>query len=480
MKITKYHEHLVGLARKLDDKSARWQNLKDIGLLTILEASDSKLMNQYQAASHQEIIQYDTEGGILEVGPFLYYLHHPPKGLKLLNKLMVKAMLRAEELDELPDSKFSRKTRKKMLELAKEEGGLDPGGSIWGNDKYEKLDVGWIYSLYKFVTYQLGLAEIHKFGITPSIIESSKNKPVRIAIVGDWGTGKFGKHDGPAVAVMKGIEKRNPDYVIHLGDVYYAGTEDEEQENFLSLWSEKFKREEGMSFTLNSNHEMYDGANGYFKKALKADGPFKAQNQTSYFAIKHGEWLFLGLDTAYHADPDKLYRNPDIGGMEGDQATWIKNNFKDQDAAKVVVLTHHTPVNYSGDTLNDLDEPTGLWNQVFTALGDKVPGIWYFGHAHNGVVYSESSATGRKGCKARLAGHGAIPFGESVILQKSLDSGIVEYFAHEELTAGSTRVRNGFATIDIDSQGLMTERFFEVVDGSSEEPQLVWSKPPSG
>lgn len=488
MKFTKYHKNLVGLARKLDDKSARWQNLKDIGLLTILEASDCMLMNQYQDASHQELIQYDTEKGILELGPFLYNLHHPPTGMKKLTKMMVKAMLKAEGLGELPKSKFSKKTRGEMLDLVKEDGGLDEGGSIWGTDKYEKLDVGWIYSLFKFVTYQLGLAEIHKFGTTPSIIEASKSKPVRIAIVGDWGTGKFGKHDGPAVAVMNGIEKRNPDYVIHLGDVYYAGTESEEEDNFLDLWPDEFNKEEGMSFALNSNHEMYDGANGYFKEALKSDGPFKAQNQTSYFGIRHGEWLFLGLDTAYYADPNKLYRDPDIGGMEGDQATWIRNNFKDQDTEKVIVLTHHTPVNYSGEKLNDQDDPPGLWKQVFTALGDKVPGIWYFGHAHNGIVYSESSATGLKGCKARLAGHGAIPFGKSAVLKKSLDSGIIEYFARNELitdstgvrTTNSIRVRNGFATIDIDSQGLMTERFFEVVDGSSEDPQLVWSKPPSG
>lgn len=476
MEHSKYHKHLLGLIGRMDEKSARWQDLKDIGLFKILETSDRLLMNTYQAASHQDLTEFDTEGGILELGPFLYYLNHPPFLLSPLNKLMVKVMERAEER-ELPPSEFTKKTRKAMLKLAEEEGVVDPGGSIWGNDKYEKLDVGWIYSLYKFVTYQLGLAEVHQFGTTPRIIEAPADKPVRVAIVGDWGTGKYGKHGGPAVAVMNGIEALNPDFVIHLGDVYYAGTDSEEDDNLLDLWPEKFGSEQ--SFTLNSNHEMYDGANGYFDNALKAGGPFNAQNQTSYFAIRHGKWLFLGLDSAFYADAKKLYRNPGIGGMEGDQATWIQHNFKDQDPEKVIVLTHHTPVSYSGDTLNDPDKPTGLWNEVYTALGNSVPGAWYFGHSHNAVVYSENSATGKKGCKARLAGHGAIPFGMSATLQKSLDSGLVEYFAKTPLKEGSIRVRNGFASIEIDAQGLMTEHFYEVADGSS-EPQLIWSKPLSG
>src|SRR6266851_5421986 len=47
---------------------------------------------------------------------------------------------------------------------------------------------------------------------------------------------------------------------IHLGDVYYSGTQDEESGNFVSDWTPAKRG----ALMLNSNHEMYDGANGYF------------------------------------------------------------------------------------------------------------------------------------------------------------------------------------------------------------------------
>jgi len=52
------------------------------------------------------------------------------------------------------------------------------------------------------------------------------------------------------------------DYIVHLGDVYYAGTElapppGEEMQHFLQMWP---AMPPGRSFTLNSNREMYGGA----------------------------------------------------------------------------------------------------------------------------------------------------------------------------------------------------------------------------
>jgi len=463
------HLHLLTLIRKLD-KDKGWRRLKPNSLFTRLEASDHRLMNDYQAAAGLPVTDLDTKSGSIELGPFLYYMNHPLLEFSLLNRLIVDGMERAEGR-KLPATQFTRKTFKDMMDIATHEGILGEGGQIYGNRKYEQLDPGWIFSLFMFVIYELGIEEHHPFGDSPKIIHAPADRPLRIAIVGDWGTGKFGKDDGPAVAVMNGIESVNPDYVIHLGDVYYAGIDHEEKYKLIRLWPESFGTDR--SFTLNSNHEMYDGANGYFDKALKPGGPFSAQKQTSYFAIRRGDWLFLGLDSAYFSDSDKLFMNGNIGGPAGAQARWIRGNFKDQDPEKVIVLTHHTPVNLSGDELSDTDDPNGLWNGVVAALGNKVPGTWYFGHTHNAAVYTESSAIGKAGCKGRLSGNGAIPYGESVALQKSLDSGLVGYFPKTHLQSGEIRVRNGFATIEIDSNGLMTERFYEVADGST-DVQQVW------
>jgi len=181
----------------------------------------------------------------------------------------------------------------------------------------------------------------------------------------------------------------------------------------------------------------------------------------------------LGLDSAYYSDPHKLFMNPNLGGPDGDQASWIKDKFQDQDPSRVVVFSHHTPVNLGGDVLKDPDKPEGLWNEVVAALGNKIPGTWYFGHTHNAAVYTDTSAIGKAGCNGRLAGHGAIPYGESVTLQKSLDSGLIDYFPKTHLGPDDIRVRNGFATIEIDTNGSMTEWFYEIADGET-DAQQVW------
>src|SRR5690348_12779607 len=86
---------------------------------------------------------------------------------------------------------------------------------------------------------------------------------VRISIAGDWGTGTK-----EADRVAECIRQFNPDFTIHLGDVYYVGDVDEIQENCLGRSNSGYKGviwPDGAvgKFSLNSNHEMYANGNGY-------------------------------------------------------------------------------------------------------------------------------------------------------------------------------------------------------------------------
>src|ERR1019366_811784 len=51
---------------------------------------------------------------------------------------------------------------------------------------------------------------------------------VKISMAGDWGTGT-----DEARIVAAAMEKSEPDFTIHLGDVYYVGDNNEVRENFL-------------------------------------------------------------------------------------------------------------------------------------------------------------------------------------------------------------------------------------------------------
>src|ERR1019366_1984772 len=88
---------------------------------------------------------------------------------------------------------------------------------------------------------------------------------VKISLAGDWGTGT-----DEARIVAAAMEPSEPDFTIHLGDVYYVGDNNEVRENFLGEKTSpyapvKWPMGAECSFALNGNHEMYADGNGYWK-----------------------------------------------------------------------------------------------------------------------------------------------------------------------------------------------------------------------
>ena len=210
---------------------------------------------------------------------------------------------------------------------------------------------------------------------------------------------------------------------------------------------------------LNSNHEMYSGAQGFFGKGLQA-GPFAVQQNTSYFALQSDKWIIIALDTAYY-DKSSLFMN---GALTDDnQINFIKS--LDTTGKKVIVITHHNPTNVEGTQTAQLP----LWGQLVSALG-RPPDFWYWGHVHNGIVYSDQSFPAQNGVKARCAGHGAIPFGIAYGLQNADGANIpsVEYFAHELLSSvyektniqQANRVLCGFAMLTMGPDSI-SEQFID-------------------
>jgi Calcineurin-like phosphoesterase len=80
----------------------------------------------------------------------------------------------------------------------------------------------------------------------------------KIAIIGDWGTG-----DDVAKNVLKEVAKCEPEVLLHLGDVYYAGTQQVEQSHFLNVCRE-VRANNVPLFSLCGNHDIYSGGAGYY------------------------------------------------------------------------------------------------------------------------------------------------------------------------------------------------------------------------
>ncbi|WP_248795248.1 metallophosphoesterase family protein [Pseudomonas sp. MWU13-2105] len=308
-------------------------------------------------------------------------------------------------------------------------------GTLLGCRKWELLDLLWSEALIKWIE---NLRRHATFGSTPMVMMIDND--ATLAIAGDWGTGPFESH-APAVNVANQMQLAQADFTIHLGDVYYAGTGSQEDVDMAGWPIGRHG-----AFTLNSNHEMYSGAHGYF---AELNSRFPVQQGTSYFALYNDHWLIVGLDSAYASAPLNLYMD---GALNQQQIDWLKSLPKGK---KLLVLSHHQGFDIGGKN------KTALYQPVCDALG-RVPDYWYWGHLHNGIVYAEQG-----GLRARCAGHGAIPYGvtseldgnERVLFSESKNAMDDEY---------PERVLNGYVKVRLSGENIIEEFIGE--DGS-----LRWS-----
>jgi hypothetical protein len=210
---------------------------------------------------------------------------------------------------------------------------------------------------------------------TPEVIPDD----ARIAVFGDWGTGMYG-----APVIRDTIVKKltRCDVVLHLGDTYYSGTDDEVQNRLVADWPSRAGAT--INRALNGNHEMYSGGVGYFNALTSF---FK--QSASCFAMQNSNWLLVGLDTAYQ-DFD----------LSGDQVAWLKRMVSKAGKRKVILFSHHQP-------FSQLDDQ-GPKLQVALAdlLAQQRITAWFWGHEHRLVVYEPHSQWGLKG---RCVGHGGFP-----------------------------------------------------------------------
>lgn len=229
---------------------------------------------------------------------------------------------------------------------------------------------------------------------------------VKVALAGDWGSGTKS-----AELVAKKISGFEPDYTIHLGDVYYCGTEKEFAKYFTPWWP---KGKKG-TFALNANHEMYSGGRGYFNAirdskglSYKVKGVRKPIPQSvSYFCLENEYWRILAVDTGYLARTFPFLELLDKRLVKLHPAieTWLEEVvFKDPDDHRPVILLSHHEWFSAFDS-----EYQRMGNQLAPYL-DRVL-LWFWGHEHRFSGYAPFSLKeGGPKVRGRGIGHGGIPF----------------------------------------------------------------------
>lgn len=327
---------------------------------------------------------------------------------------------------------------------------VGPDGVIWGTGKYEQLDPGWQEALAALL--ETIIAGKHPFIANPATVAIPDH--VQIALIGDWGTGNWRTdvNPAPSTRVLNQVSalQPQPQLTIHLGDVYYAGSNDQEQHNFINIWPNGSIG----SLALNSNHEMYSGAIPYFRAS--AGSPFGMQNGCSYFALENKKWVIVGLDSAYFSAEGGLYMDGSLGPPDGTQLIFLRAQVAK--GKNVIVLTHHNGLSEDGQAT------TSLWPEVMSGFpANSGPTLWYWGHAHAGAIYKPFGASK---VSTRCCGHGALPWGQASTLASSNS---VDWYEHRWANDPDIpqRVLNGFAVLSLSGQNIK-ETFYD------ENGEVAW------
>lgn len=292
--------------------------------------------------------------------------------------------------------------------------------------KFGTFDAAWVATLTDYEKYfgpsghraeipYVRHASMDDFVLDP-LPENAK-----IALLGDWGTGTR-----TAVDVLKAVKAHRPDVLIHLGDIYYSGTERETEAYFLDIVNHVLERDQNPIpvYTLTGNHDMYSGGQGYYSLLTKLHPeplfrPGHVQ-QASYFCLRSpsGAWQLLGLDTGLH-DHDPFSVAGHVTYLEPDEEAWHADKIRrfSRDGGRTVLLSHHqlfSAFSRIGDPGEkspgeEAANPKLLESfrhfQAAAADGTGDIAAWFWGHEHNLEIYEPYLGLE----KGRCMGHGAIP-----------------------------------------------------------------------
>lgn len=388
--------------------------------------------NEFKQKANEEQIK-QVEASLLHHSESL--LKHTLQEARSSEFSLVKSVLEErleEDVAQLISTHYSGVTKLQEVEKPLEfELKTMADGEIVGSSKYEVLDIDWLEAACVwlenyFKTKRPFPQPAAWFNIPDS---------VSLALFGDWGGGTW-KDNNVATTITKEINHLQTDINIHLGDVYYAGEPESEQQYLLDLWPAG----KLANFTLNSNHEMYPLGKGYFDTTL-ANNLFKNQKGKSFFALENTDWIIVGLDSAFDADTNHLYLKGKINQVQKDFLAQVATKNKN-----VIVLSHHNPLDISGQNKNT------FWDEVATPLGDTLK-YWYWGHIHGAAVYK----TVDNNVNCRLIGHGVIPWGNATSLHNS--DAVVWYENKKPSPIDGARVQNGFVHIELEGKTL-SEKFY--------------------
>jgi len=227
-----------------------------------------------------------------------------------------------------------------------------------------------------------------------SVIDWKLPSNAKIALIGDWGTGNEDAHEFLRALISDGV-----DCIIHLGDIYYTGTEEECTDYFFNIIREELGSQVPV-FTIPGNHEYYSFGKGFYGliDTINNGIPItNARQEASYFCLKTADsnYQFLGLDTGYndHSAWDTNFTPPAPALKSKNDYEWAIDKLQNFNG-KTIMLSHHQLFSHTGnmnsDQYGDSYANPHLYRYFSPFFHNKIA-TWFWGHEHSFALFKNGS-----------------------------------------------------------------------------------------
>lgn len=320
------------------------------------------------------------------------------------------------------------------------------------NAKFGDCDINYRNAMLQYLNY------LRNGGHTPYrtyinlddyVIEGRLPDDAVVGIVADWATG-----EPEALEVLRQVRGHDPHVAVHLGDIYYAGTENEVENYFYQPWKNILEPETSgvLSLALPGNHDLYAGGKPFYDlldKLSVLNGSNK--KMASYFCVRNEHWQLIGLDTALH---DRLGAGPTY--LEESEVEWVKDKIQNSGGRRTILLSHHQLFS-ANDQFDGKSYNEKLNNQLAPVLPQV--DLWLWGHEHDLVIFGEYMNLKR----GRCIGGSAFPVGNFEMPVEHVNTD-VPYNKNVELSKGSAFYQHCYTILKLDGANA-TVSYYEDRDG---------------
>jgi hypothetical protein len=328
--------------------------------------------------------------------------------------------------------------------------------------KKSECDPLWAECLTTYLGYKLsGQPLPYRSNLDPVF---PLNANTTLAIIGDWGTG-----DEVAINLLNEIKKLNPQILLHLGDIYYAGTHNEEQSNFLDICHKILGNIP--IFSMCGNHDMYSGGAGYYWLVDQLN------QHASYFCLQNDNWQFLAMDTG-HNDHNPLTVATNMTSLvtigNWAEENWLLDKINLAGNRKTVLLSHHQLFSPFGSVGSFDGEPFAYnpnLRATFQAIMQKIA-WWFWGHEHTLAIYDPYMNLQR----GRCLGASAVPvftnqqsYTNADGLQTYGGAPLPTWNKSAQLSNNGEEYNNGFAFMTLSGASANVDYYQVPIDGQAQK-----------